>query len=51
MPLMLLLCRYPKELNKIMHVIHRAAYLKKQAKTEAVTYILRFRPLLKFRIF
>ncbi|MFT2093031.1 transposase [Paraglaciecola sp. 2405UD69-4] len=50
-PLRLLLARYPKELSKVMQtihraistdIIHRACYLKKQAKTEAVTFIQRF---------
>ena len=50
-PLRLLLARYPKELSKVMQIIHRtistdiihrAGYLKKQAKTGAVTYIQRF---------
>lgn len=50
-PLRLLLAKYPKELRKVMQIIHRsiftdithrAGYLKKQAKTEEVTYIQRF---------
>ena len=55
-PLRLLLTRYPKHLSNIMQIIHRAiatdiihraGYLKKQANTEAVTYIQRFGSALK----
>jgi len=50
-PLRLLLARYPKQLSKVMQVVHRAistdiirraGHLKKPAKTGAVTYIQRF---------
>ena len=49
-PLRLLLARYPKELSKVMQIIHRADYLKKQAKTGAVTYIQRFGSALNLNI-
>jgi ribosomal protein S27E len=58
-PLRLLLARYPKELSKVMQIIHRAiatdiihraGYLKKQAKTGAVTYIQRFGSALNLNI-
>lgn len=58
-PLRLLLARYPKELSKVMQIIHRtistdiihrAGYLKKQAKTGAVTYIQRFGSSLNLNI-
>ncbi len=63
-PLRLLLARYPKHLSKIMQIIHRAistdiihrscihrsGYLKKQAKTGAVTYIQRFGSALNLNI-
>jgi hypothetical protein len=47
-PLRLLLARYPKELSKVMQIIHRAistgivhkaGFSNQQAKTGAVTYI------------
>ena len=58
-PLRLLLARYPKELSKVMQIIHRAiatdviqraGYLKKQANTGAVTYIQRFGSALNLNI-
>jgi len=58
-PLRLLLARYPKHLSKIMQIIHRAiaidiihraGFLKKQAKTGAVTYIQRFGSALNLNI-
>jgi len=58
-PLRLLLVRYPKELSKIIQIIHRAiatdiihraGYLKKQAKTGTVTYIQRFGSALNLNI-
>ena len=58
-PLRLLLARYPKELSKVMQIIHRTistdiihrtGYLKKQAKTGAVTYIQRFGSALNLNI-
>lgn len=58
-PLRLLLARYPKELSKVLQIIHRAistdiihrlGYLKKQAKTGAVTYIQRFGSALNLNI-
>ena len=58
-PLRLLLARYTKELSKVMQIIHRAistdiinraGYLKKQAKTGAVTYIQRFGSALNLNI-
>lgn len=58
-PLRLLLARHPKELSKVMQIIHRkistdiihrAGYLKKQAKTGAVTYIQRFGSALNLNI-
>ncbi len=58
-PLRLLLARYSKELSKVMQIIlrtistdiiHRAGYLKKQAKTEAVAYIQRFGSVLNLNI-
>ena len=58
-PLRLLFARYPKELSKVMQIIHRAistdiinraGYLKKQAKTGAVTYIQRFGSALNLNI-
>ncbi|MGB2426446.1 MAG: transposase zinc-binding domain-containing protein, partial [Alteromonas sp.] len=58
-PLRLLLARYPKQLSKVMQIvhraistdiIHRAGYLKKQAKTGAVTYIQRFGSALNLNI-
>jgi ribosomal protein S27E len=58
-PLRLLLARYPKHLSKVMQIIHRAiatdiihraGYLKKQAKTGAVTYIQRFGSALNLNI-
>lgn len=58
-PLRLLLARYPKELSKALQIIHRAistdiihrsGYLKKQAKTGAVTYIQRFGSALNLNI-
>ena len=58
-PLRLLLARYPKHLSKVMQIIHRAiatdiilraGYLKKQAKTGAVTYIQRFGSSLNLNI-
>jgi len=58
-PLKLLLARYPRELSKVMQIIHRAiatdiihraGYLKKQAKTGAVTYIQRFGSALNLNI-
>ena len=58
-PLRLLLARYPKHLSKIMQIIHRTistdiihrtGYLKKQAKTGAVTYIQRFGSALNLNI-
>ncbi len=58
-PLRLLLARYPKELSKVLQIIHcaistdiihRSGYLKKQAKTGAVTYIQRFGSALNLNI-
>jgi len=58
-PLRLLLARYPKELSKVMQIIHRTistdiihrtGYLKKQDKTGAVTYIQRFGSALNLNI-
>nr|WP_244887048.1 transposase [Alteromonas lipolytica] len=58
-PLRLLLARYPIHLSKIMQIIHRtistdiihrSGYLKKQAKTGAVTYIQRFGSALNLNI-
>lgn len=58
-PLRLLLARYPKELSKVMQIIHRAiatdiihraGYLKKQANAGAVTYIQRFGSALNLNI-
>ena len=58
-PLRLLLARYPKALSKVLQIIHRAistdiihrsGYLKKQAKTGAVTYIQRFGSALNLNI-
>ena len=58
-PLRLLLARHPKHLSKVMQIIHRAiaadiilqaGYLKKQAKTGAVTYIQRFGSALNLNI-
>jgi ribosomal protein S27E len=58
-PLRLSLARYPKELSKVMQIIHRAiatdviqraGYLKKQANTGAVTYIQRFGSALNLNI-
>jgi len=58
-PLRLLLARYPKQLSKVMQIvhraistdiIHRAGHLKKQAKTGAVTYIQRFGSALNLNI-
>ena len=58
-PLRLLLARYPKELSKVMQIIHRAiatdiihraGCLKKQANTGAVTYIQRFGSALNLNI-
>ena len=58
-PLRLLLARYPKQLSKVMQIVHRAistdiihrsGYLKKQAKTGAVTYIQRFGSALNLNI-
>ena len=58
-PLRLLLARYPKQLSQIMQIvhrtistdiIHRTGYLKKQAKTGAVTYIQRFGSALNLNI-
>lgn len=58
-PLRLLLARYPKQLSKVMQIvqraistdiIHRSGYLKKQAKTGAVTYIQRFGSALNLNI-
>ena len=58
-PLRLLLARYPKKLSKVLQIIHRAitfdiihrsGYLKKQAKTGAVTYIQRFGSALNLNI-
>ena len=58
-PLRLLLARYPKELSNVLQIVHRAistdiihrsGYLKKQAKTGAVTYIQRFGSALNLNI-
>lgn len=54
-----MISRYPKELSKVLQIIHRAistdiihrsGYLKKQAKTGAVTYIQRFGSALNLNI-
>ncbi|MFT6087943.1 MAG: hypothetical protein ACI9UD_003131 [Glaciecola sp.] len=58
-PLRLLLARYPSELSKVMEIIHRAisthivsraGFSNKQAKTEAVTLIQRFGSALNLNI-
>lgn len=58
-PLRLLLARYPRELSKVMQIIHRAisthivtkaGFTNKQAKTGAVTLIQRFGSALNLNI-
>jgi hypothetical protein len=58
-PLRLLLARYPRELSKVMQIIHRAisthivnkaGFTNKQAKTGAVTLIQRFDSALNLNI-
>ncbi|MGK0371913.1 MAG: hypothetical protein ACJAW1_002157 [Glaciecola sp.] len=58
-PLRLLLARYPRELNKVIRIIHRAisthivsqaGFSNQQAKTGAVTLIQRFGSALNLNI-